>query len=242
MSQVSINGWEVIPSIGDKSLAVGVVPGTNVKLRMRKEVLPLFLALAADYNNQVAHLRNGECGAYNFRKARQANAYSDHSSGTAVDLNWSHEGAMGPNGGMKTMNDAQIKACANIKALYEIVIWGGNKKNGGDYSDTNSWDPMHYALKAGTTVTDVNRILLKLGIDKNGVRQGAGTKKPGILQRIKAVETISPRPIPSNLPVLKVKPVKTAEAVKKAPKSVASPAVKPKAPAAKPANKSKPTK
>jgi len=191
MTDKSINGWDVIPAQSDPRLAVGVVPGTNVKLRARKEFLPLILALAADYNKEVAKLRNGECGVYAYRKALQGNgAYSDHSSGTAADLNWGHEGAMGPNGGMKTMTDAQIKACAEIKKRYQIVIWGGDKAKGGDYSDSKSWDPMHFALKPKTTVADIQKILTALGIDKNGVRKGAGTTKPRLITRL--LTTVKP--------------------------------------------------
>lgn len=184
MADKSINGWDVIPKQNDPLLAVGVVPGTKIKLRARKEVLPLLLAIAADYNKEVAPLRSGECGAYAFRKARQAKFYSDHSSGTAADLNWNHEGAMGPKGGMKTMTDAQIKACAAIKKRYKIVIWGGDKAKGGDYSSPASWDPMHYALKPGVTIGDVAKVLADLGIDKNGVRKDAGTKKPSVMTKI----------------------------------------------------------
>lgn len=183
----SINGWEVIPSISDKRLATGVVPGTKIKLRMHKDVLPLFLAIAADYHREVAKLRPTECGAYAYRKAAFAGAkYSDHSSGTAIDLNWNHEGAVGPNGGMKTMTAQQIKACAAIKKRYKVVIWGGDKAKGGDYSQPRFWDPMHYAIKPGTTVADVKKVIKELGIDKNGVRQGTGDKKAGIVTKVTA--------------------------------------------------------
>jgi hypothetical protein len=199
MSDKSINGWDVLPSQSDKRLAIGVVPGTNVKLRARKEVLPLLLAIAADFNREVAKLRNGECGAYCYRKARQGGgAFSDHSSGTAMDLNWGHEGAMGPKGGMKTMTAAQIKACAEIKKRYKIVIWGGDKAKGGDYSSPGSWDPMHYALKSKITVGDIAKVLTDLGIDKNGVRKGVGIKKPSVLTKVTA----------SVKPVVKPEPVK----------------------------------
>jgi len=224
MTDKSINGWEVITSRSDKRLKMKIVPGSNVKLTMRAEILPLFLALAADFHKEVAPLRNGECGAYAFRKARQGGgAYSDHSSGTAVDLNWGHEGAMGPNGGMKFMNDAQIKACAEIRNRYKVVIWGGDKAKGGDYKSPASWDPMHYALKPGVTVADVQKVLAELGIDANGVRKGAGTKKPGLVTKITA-----PKPAPV------VKPAYVAPAEK--PKAAAKPATE-KPAAAKPAAK-----
>lgn len=169
----SINGWEVIRSYGDPLLATGRVPGTTVKLKMRAEVLRLFLALAADYHREVAKLRPRECGAFNPRhSALNPNVWSDHASGTAVDLNWGHEGAVGPNGGMKYMNKRQIDGCAEIKKRYEIVIWGGDAARGGDYRQERFWDPMHYALKPGTTLADVKRVIKKLGIDKYGRRAG----------------------------------------------------------------------
>jgi hypothetical protein len=204
MTDKSINGWEVLTSQSDPKLAVGVVPGTNVKLRARKEFLPLILALAADYNNEVAKLRNGECAVYCYRKARQGGgAFSDHSSGTAADLNWGHEGAMGPHGGMVYMNDAQIKACAEIRNRYKIVIWGGDKAKGGDYKDPHSWDPMHYALKSGTTVADINKVLAELGIDKNGVRAGAGTKKPSVIAKVTATVKPAVKPAAPSAPIKK---------------------------------------
>jgi len=224
MTEKSINGWEPITTRSDKRLTMKIVPGTNVKLTMHKDVLPLFLALAADFHKEVAPLRNGECGGYAFRKARQAAAYSDHSSGTAVDLNWGHEGAMGPKGGMVFMNDAQIKACAEIKKRYQIVIWGGDRAKGGDYKDPHSWDPMHYALKSGVTVADIQKVLKNLGIDANGVRAGAGTKKPSLVTKITA-----PKPAPV------VKPAYTPPAAPAA--KPAAPAAKPAAPAAKPVAK-----
>jgi len=183
--KTSINGWEVIESYGDPRLGLKAVPGTTVKLKMRKEVLPLFLALVADYHREVAKLRPAETGAFNPRRsALSPTKWSDHSSGTAVDVNWGHEGAVGPNGGMKFMTDAQIKACAKIKERYEIVIWGGDKKRGGDYSTPSYWDPMHYALKPGTTLKDVERVIKKLGIKPNGKRAGVSY---GVLAPVKAV-------------------------------------------------------
>lgn len=187
----SINGWDVIYKAIDKRLSAGVVPGTKIKIRARKEVLPLLLALAADYNKTVAKLRSGECGAWVLRTARQSpKNFSDHSSGTAIDLNWNHEGAMGINGGMKTMTAEQIKACAEIKKRYEIVIWGGDAARGGDYKDSGSWDPMHFALKPNTTIADVYRVLAALKIDKNGVRKDSGTKRPNVITRV--TSTIKP--------------------------------------------------
>lgn len=166
---VSLNGWPVIIP-GDKSLVSKRVPGTQVFLKGRSDVLPLFLAIAADYAQHVAPLRRGECGLWAYRSARQAAAWSDHASATAVDLNWGHEGAPGPHGGMITMTAAQVKGCADIAKFYGIVLWGGASTRGGAYHDPGSWDPMHFALRPGVTLGDVRATLLRLGIGPDGVR------------------------------------------------------------------------
>jgi LysM repeat protein len=206
----SINGWEVIESYSDPKLDMKTIPGTTAKIKMRKEVLPLFLALSADYNKQVAKIRPSGTGAFNPRKSNLSTtgAWSDHASGTAVDLNWGHEGAVGPNGGMKTMNDRQIKACADIKKLYEIVIWGGDKARGGDYRTPQYWDPMHYALKPGTTLTDVKRVIKKLGIDANGRRAGVNYSVLDKAKEIIASEVANEKPESQKVPPKKAPAVR----------------------------------
>lgn len=165
----SINGWPVI-KMWTSDLATGVVPGTDVHLSVCKPVLPLFLAIAAEYNKTVAPLRKNECGGWNPRKARASKlAWSDHSSGTAIDLNWNHEGAMGAHGGMSTMSPEQIAACVAIKNKFSVIMWGGDKARGGDYVQPKNWDPMHFALKPGTTQSQVNTIITLLGIQGDGI-------------------------------------------------------------------------
>lgn len=163
----SLNGWlALLPS--SLFLATGTVPGTEVRLRMRREVLPLFLALAADYHRAVAPLRKGECGAHNYRPAMGGGGWSDHASGTAVDLNWRHEGAQGPHGGMATMSKAQVAACAALKRKYRILIWGGDKARGGDYAKPVNWDPMHFAIAPGVSPAEVAKVIAALRIRDDG--------------------------------------------------------------------------
>jgi len=175
MSPTSINGWPVL-NWGDSRLQTIVVPDTKIKLSLRNVTAPLFAALAADYHKTVAPLRAGEVWSHDYRQARAANAWSDHSSATAVDLNSAHEGAQGPHGGMSTMTSAQIAACVALKHKYQIVIWGGDKARGGDYGNPKYWDPMHFALQPGTTIADVQAVLTKLHIGADGrVRLPAAT-------------------------------------------------------------------
>ncbi len=222
MKKTSINGWEVIESYGDPRLDMKRVPGTTVRIKMHKEVLPLFLALVADYHKEVAKLRPRETGAFNPRKSQLSpTKWSDHASGTAVDINWNHEGAVGVNGGMKTMSNRQIRACAAIKERYEIVIWGGDKARGGDYRTPSYWDPMHYALKPGTTLAQVRRVIRKLGIRPNGKRAGVSYGVTDSLKAVVAKENVLSKPEEQ-----KVVKDTTKKPVKKAVKKTAKKVVK----------------
>jgi hypothetical protein len=170
---VSLGGFPVLEQ-GSAQLKSARIPGTAddpIWLTMRSDVLPLFLALAHDYDLTVAPLRKGECGAYAYRSSAISDQWSDHAAGVAVDLNWNHEGAAGLTGGMATMSRKQIKACAALKKKYRIVIWGGDKARGGDYATPAFWDPMHYALREGVTFAQVRATISALGIQPDGTVQ-----------------------------------------------------------------------
>lgn len=161
---VSINGWPVIKSYGSKQLKSGVVPGTKVKLLLRKEVLPLFLALAKEYHETIAPLDNKtqDDWSYNYRKSRANSNWSNHASGTAVDLNSSKEGSQSQSNRKYWAEPDKAKAVKKLKRVYSIMNWGGDW--------TSFYDPMHWELKAGTSVSDVARLIKKLGITPDGVR------------------------------------------------------------------------
>jgi murein L,D-transpeptidase YcbB/YkuD len=66
------------------------------------------------------------------------------------------------------MSSAQIAACVALKHKYQIVIWGGDKARGGDYQNPKYWDPMHFALKPGTSIAQVEAVIKALGIRPDG--------------------------------------------------------------------------
>lgn len=161
----SINGWPVIQGFGDPRLAAGKVPGAKRNLTTRKEVLPLFLALAADYHRWVEPIDEGALDdwGYAYRPSRTSSAWSNHASGTAIDLNASKEGSRNPANRQWFARLGRIDQVKRIKKIYPIVNWGG------DWSD-RYYDPMHWELKAGTTHADVQRLIKKLGIKPDGTR------------------------------------------------------------------------
>lgn len=171
----SINGWPVLdnPPWSDPRLEKKPVPGVPKRtLTMRREVLPLFLALAKDYHDTIAPIDEGDLDdwSYSYREARAANAWSDHASGTAVDLNAAKEGWLGMSNYSWWANPAKHRAAQDIKKRYEVVMWGGSKDFGGDYYNGSTVDWMHWAIKPGVTVAQVQDVIKRLGIDENGNR------------------------------------------------------------------------
>jgi len=165
----SINGWRVIGPHDHDMLATGHIPGTHRKITTRKEVLPFFLALAHDYDKHVTSIDRGHWdeGGYNYRKSRLNSNWSNHSSGTAVDLDWAHEGSMSAS--RSFFDSDHPKHHAGIKYLKkkygDLINWGG------DWHGSN-YDPMHWELKKGTTVADVRHFLKKYQIDDDGIQHG----------------------------------------------------------------------
>jgi hypothetical protein len=170
---VSINGWPVL-SPGSSRLETFVIPGTNRKITLRADIAPLLLALAAEYDKKIASVDGGtfDDWGYAYRGANASSKWSDHSSGTAIDLNSSQEGRMGagPYAWWKNYN-RYMKAKA-LKAKYGVVIWGGATSLGGDYRQMRYWDWMHWSIEPGTPLTEVQRQINRIGIKPNGTLWG----------------------------------------------------------------------
>jgi hypothetical protein len=166
----SINGWTVLdnPAWDDSRLTRLKVPGTPCVFYGRASVAPLFVALALDYHKTIHPLTgSGDVDAYDYRQARAAASWSDHSSGTAMDIRASAEGAQG-NGNYAWWQGAKAAQARRLLAKYEIIMWGGPKNLGGSYGNPVYYDYMHWALKPGTTQADVDRVLKRLRIRPDG--------------------------------------------------------------------------
>jgi len=169
----SLNGWPVLAP-GSKLLATKAIPGVNRRLTMRRDVLPLFLALAHDYDDWVRSIDTGariDEGGYSYREARAADDWSNHASGTAMDLNWSEEGALNGAWGKaffaKPANQADIQ---QILKVYKVVFWGGAWNRLKDY--------MHWEIMPSVSLAQVKARITFLGIDANGVRHNDWRGKP----------------------------------------------------------------
>lgn len=158
----SLNGWIVPP----KRLVTKKVPGADRRLTLAADAAPLLLAVAADYHATVKPINEGKWdeGGYNDRDANGApGKKSNHASGTAIDLNWSEEGAQGSAWGKRFF--AQTKHRLAIQAMKkrygQWVQWGG---------DWRANDYMHWEIKPGVSPAAVKEACIKLGINANGVR------------------------------------------------------------------------
>lgn len=179
----SINGWDVLdsPPWDDKRLRKDAIPVVGKTLYCRDEVWPLFAALVRDYHETIRKVRI--CDAYDYRMANASPGnFSDHSSGSAVDLNYDAEGAQGTGVIDWWRKGKRYVKAARIKRRYQIVIWGGPKADAwgidlpdnlkpysGDYS--RLVDAMHWALKPGTTLADVKAQIARLNIGTDGIRR-----------------------------------------------------------------------
>lgn len=159
---VSLNGWNVPPKV----LRTFKIPGANRRVTLDIDAGPILVALAADYHKTVRAIDKGtwDEGGFNNRQARNANAKSNHASGTAIDLNWSEEGALNSAWGKRFFAQAKTKlAVAAIKRRYgSVVQWGGDWNRLKDY--------MHWEIKPGTSRSEVLALRRKLKINSEGVR------------------------------------------------------------------------
>lgn len=147
MADTSLNGWPVLKS-GSKRLKTGTVPGTKIRLTCHVDALPVLLAVAAAVNEQVCPLAAGnkdgqDEGGWVYREARDSDRWSNHASGSAIDLNWRRWVRL-----RRDMTKRERAAAARIaRRVDEVVQWGG------------FWerlvDEHHWEIKSGVTPAEV---------------------------------------------------------------------------------------
>ena len=124
---LSYNGW---PASKDQA-AIGVksypVPGTAIKLRCAEKVAPLLTGFAAEFHNLIEPIDGGTLDdwGYCYREVRGVpGKLSNHSSGTAIDLN-STRHRLGEVGTFELAKVPMIRALAKKYGLF----WGGDYRN-----------------------------------------------------------------------------------------------------------------
>ena len=136
----SYNGWP----IGNPPESIDVhtypVPGSSATLAVRAgDVKTVLIYFAQRFNNEVERLDPAQTEGYQYRKnVNNPSVWSNHASGTAIDLNFEKH----PNNKKGTFSGAQVQA---IRRLLDdcrgVMYWGG------DYRGTV--DEMHFEINVG---------------------------------------------------------------------------------------------
>lgn len=124
---ISANGWPASKDrekIGIKSFTV---PGTDLKLACAEAVAPLLIGFAAEFNKLIEPIDGAKLDdwGYAFRDIRgNVGKLSNHSSGTAIDLNAMKH----PLGKVGTFPNEKVPMIRALAKKYGL-IWGGDYRN-----------------------------------------------------------------------------------------------------------------
>jgi hypothetical protein len=149
----SQNGWPASKDpveLGVKSYAV---PGSTVKLRCAEAVAPLLVGFAAEFHKLIEAIDAGSLDdwGYCFRMIRgSTDNLSNHSSGTAIDLNASAH----PLAAVGTFEVGKIPMIQALAKKYGLR-WGGDYKN--------RKDEMHFEVMLNPE--QVKKLITKLGLE-----------------------------------------------------------------------------
>lgn len=137
----SYNGWLASKDQSEIGIKSYPVPGTTIKIRCAEKVAPLLVGFAEEFNRLIEPIDAGglDDWGYCFRMVRgTTDKLSNHSSGTAIDLN-STRHALGKAGTFELAKVPMIRALAKKYGLF----WGG------DYQ--NRVDEMHFEISVSPT-------------------------------------------------------------------------------------------
>ena len=122
----SPNGWPASEDRKTLGIETFTVPGTKIKFACAKAVAPILVSFAKDFHELVEPIDVGQLDdwGYAFRMTRGSEkVLSNHSSGTAIDLNaFKH-----PLGKSNTFNREQRNMIILLITKYNLA-WGGNYK------------------------------------------------------------------------------------------------------------------
>jgi hypothetical protein len=174
----SLNGWPVItPALAPLQLRTITIPGTKRALRIAKPAAPLLAAFAADWHRLMParlKLDTGPVACWCYRQARAANGFSDHASGTALDLRWDVLKA----DNKRHMTDEELATLRAILSKYvtadghHVLASGAFWSKDTDEMHTElsqAWDRANGA-KRTTTLKDVQQVIERLHIAPDGTR------------------------------------------------------------------------
>jgi hypothetical protein len=151
---ISQNGWPASKIRAEIGIESFPVPGTKIKLACAKAVAPLLVGFAAEFHQLIEPIDEGglDDWGYCFRMVRgSTDNLSNHSSGTAIDLN-ATEHPLGKVGTFPAEKVPMIKALAKKYSL----TWGGDYRN--------RKDEMHFEV--AIPPSKVEAAIAKIGATK----------------------------------------------------------------------------
>jgi hypothetical protein len=150
----SQNGWQASKDQAEIGIKVFPITGTNIKIRCNEFAGVILAAFAAEFHAQVEPIDEGALDdwAYCYRPVRgQTESLSNHSSGTAIDLN-STKHPLGKEHTFTSIQEVKIKELVKKYGLR----WGGSYKN--------RKDEMHFEVIE--TPEQIKLRIKKLGLSK----------------------------------------------------------------------------
>ena len=152
---ISQNGWPASKNRDEIGIESFPVPGTKIKLACAKAVAPLLVGFAAEFHELIEPIDEGglDDWGYAFRNVRGVpGKLSNHSSGTAIDLNATLH-ILGKAGTFPAEKVPMLKALAKKYSL----TWGGS----------DNWrrkDEMHFEVAIPPSKVDA--AIAKIGATK----------------------------------------------------------------------------
>ena len=152
----SDNGWPASKDPAEIGIKSYAVKGTTIKLRCAEKVAPLLVGFAAEFHATIEPIDHGALDdwGYCFRMVRgREDRLSNHSSGTAIDLNANKH----PLGAENTFAEGKALLVIQLAAKYGLK-WGGTYRN--------RKDEMHFEVCL--TPKQAKERITALGLDTNG--------------------------------------------------------------------------
>ena len=154
----SDNGWPASKDPAEIGIKSYLIKGTDIKIRCAKKAGPLLAAFAAEFNEKIEPIDKGALDdwGYCFRMVRgREDRLSNHSSGTAIDLNATKH----PLGAEHTFAEGKAALIIELCAKYGLK-WGGTYRN--------RKDEMHFEVCL--TPKQAKERIIALGLVENETR------------------------------------------------------------------------
>lgn len=156
----SQNGWPV--SINRKAIGIRnyLVPGANRHFSCTQEAAPILIAFAAFYHRFIQKIDSGPYDDWGWAKPKLIpgqTVFSNHASGTAIDINATLHQWKAPKSGFSKLQEIRIRW--KCRALG--IRWGWDYRGG--------WkDPMHFEIIETPAQVKARIAKLKLPMPKEG--------------------------------------------------------------------------